>query len=444
MNSLIIKDNSRIDKEEFLKIKGLTEQIKNKTLGELSKENLFIFPKAIEDSDDLEEGQMILQEFNNKIHSSNVMGFLGRGEERLVISSRFDLDGRDYFLKYLIQRVFDFPNITSFEADSNRDERIFNFLAFLFPVYLKSAMRKGIFKTYINKKYNDKNVKGAIDVHRHIIKNTPFVCNIAYNQREYSYDNYLTELVRHTAEYIKKKPYGKEILSRAKQQIKTIILATPSYEQFDRGRVILYNKKNPLRHAYYSEYRALQSLCLFILEHQKHQIGAGSNKLYGVLFDGAWLWEEYINQIIGDTFYHPRNKAKTGRNYLFSGGTGKIYPDFISKNPEERIIADAKYKPINNISREDYFQLLAYMLRFDSQKGYYLYPEAEGNSPKALWLNRGSSFEGNVSRREDFLVTKYGFQIPKGAKNYEEFSLKMREEEKRCLNFVKIKSIDKA
>ena len=75
---------------------------------------------------------------------------------------------------------------------------------FFFPYYLKTAMRKGVFKTYIRYKYNDKNVKGTIDIARHISKNTPFMGNIAYSQRECSYDNYLMELVRHTIEYINK------------------------------------------------------------------------------------------------------------------------------------------------------------------------------------------------------------------------------------------------
>lgn len=44
-----------------------------------------------------------------------------------------------------------------------------------------------------------------IDVARHMKKNTPFIGNIAYSQREYSYDNDLMELVRHTIEYIKGK-----------------------------------------------------------------------------------------------------------------------------------------------------------------------------------------------------------------------------------------------
>ena len=89
----------------------------------------------------------------------------------------------------------------------------------MFPVYLKSALRKGVFKTYFRHEYNDSNVKGIIDIPRHISKNIPFVGNIAYSQREHTTDNYITELIRHTIEFIKRKSYGNLILAKAKDEL---------------------------------------------------------------------------------------------------------------------------------------------------------------------------------------------------------------------------------
>lgn len=95
--------------------------------------------------------------------------------------------------------------------------------------------------------------------------------------------------------------------------------------------MISESKHNVIRHAYYREYRALQQLCILILQHQKHQIGCGARQVYGILFDGAWLWEEYISTLIGDLFYHPMNKVGSGAQRLFAGNVGLIYPDFIKK-----------------------------------------------------------------------------------------------------------------
>lgn len=426
MKQIKIKDNSQQKKEAFSQVKNLTGKIADKTLEQLEREGVFVFPDTVKDAGDITQDQMILQSVNNTYRSGNVMGFLGCGDERLIIESRFCGGSEDYFFQYLLDKVLDFPNIVNLESDANQDDRMFNFFLFLFPRYLQAAMRKGLFKKYIRHSYNDGNVKGTIDIARHIEANTPFVGKIAYSQREFSYDNSLMELVRHTIEFIKRKPYGNKLLVKAKDEVKLVINATPGYEPYDRQKIIEQNKKNTVRHAYFREYLALQRLCLLILQHQRHQIGLGVKRIYGILFDGAWLWEEYINSLIGDAFYHPMNKEGKGAQRLFNGNVGLIYPDFISRNSEKRMIADAKYKPINNIGNRDYLQVLAYMFRFDAKIGYYLYPEAENADDLLLRMNRGSTYEKNVMPRDDISVLKHGLKIPMDAQNYADFIMRIK------------------
>ena len=433
MKSLKVKDNSQLQKENFSDVSRIIDKIKDKSLHQLEREGIFVFPELIKDAEDITKDQTILESYNEFYKTGNVMGFLGLGDERLIIKSRFSKD-EDYFLQYMLQSVMDFPNIVEMQTDSNEDNRLFNLLIFLFPYYLKSAMRKGLYKTYIRKSYNDSNVKGTIDIARHINKNTPFVGNIAYSQREYSYDNHLTELIRHTIELIKKKPYGRTLLSKVKDEVNSVVAATYSYEPYDKNKIINENKKNIVRHAYFREYRALQNLCILILQHTKHQIGVGNRQIYGVLFDGAWLWEEYVNSLVSDSFYHPMNKGSKGAQRLFNNNIGLIYPDFISKDSENRFIADAKYKPIDNIGNRDYLQVLAYMFRFDAKKGYYFYPEANGENSLTLYLNRGSTYEKNVEAREDICVIKHGLHIPDNAKSYDDFVLKIKAAEKEFLS----------
>lgn len=180
MKLLKIKDNSQQKKDAFSHIRNLTNKIADKTLEQLEREGVFVFPETVKGAADITQDQMILQSVNDTYRSSNVMGFLGYGDERLIIESRFCGEGEDYFFQYLLDKVLDFPNIVDLESDADQDNRLFHFLLFLFPYYLRSAMRKGLFKKYIRHNYNDGNVKGAIDVARHIEKNTPFVGNIAY------------------------------------------------------------------------------------------------------------------------------------------------------------------------------------------------------------------------------------------------------------------------
>ena len=431
-----VKDNTTYITSRFSCNQCIVSNILNKSLNQLDAEGLFIFPEAIKKVEDLTRDQMILQEFNGKYRTGNVMGFIGYGKERLIIQSRFCNDKEDYFLSYLLERVLNIPNIVSLDADTSSDKRLLNFLLFIFPKYLENAIRKGLYKQYIHKKYNDTNIKGKIDIPRHLTKNTPFIGSIAYSQRLFSYDNMLMELIRHTIEFIKSKSYGSIILSDIKEELKLIVNATQSYRTCDRQKIIEQNKKNPIRHAYFREYSALQRLCILILKSEKHDIGSGIQNSYGILFDGAWLWEEYINILLSSHFYHPKNKSKFGAQQLFSDGKGLIYPDFISKSTDPRLIVDAKYKPIENIRGRDYLQVLAYMYRFDASQGYYIYPDSEGQVPLVLNLNKGSTYENNVSARNDVNIIKLGFKIPNKSADYDDFKMQIHESELVLQNFI--------
>lgn len=427
-----IKDNRNYSVGDFSSIPNLTKKIENKTLDQLIKEDIIVIPDLLK-LNGMEEKQMILRRENDKYYSGNVMGYLGCGNESLVISSRFGKSQTDFFLQYLLEKVLHYPFPIDLKTNATNSQQILDMLTFLFPHLLKNAIRKGLFKTYIRVNYNDSNPKGNIDIARHIKVNTPFLGKIAYSQREYSHDNFITQLIRHTIEYIRQKAYGKNLLKQAKDEVKMVMEVTESYRLCDRQKVLTENKKHPIRHAYYWEYRALQTLCIAILQNQKQAPGSGSKRTYGILFDGAWLWEEYIATLVSDLFYHPMNKATKGAQQLFyneSRNVGLIYPDFIGKDTANRLIADAKYKPLENIDHKDYFQVLAYMFRFDAKKGLYFYPEAESASDLLLWLNKGSSYDpGGVSKRDDICLIKHGLKIPQYADDYQSFSQAMKQAE---------------
>ena len=437
MQVIKIKDNNQLPEEHFSSIKTLTDKIANKTLEELEKEGIFIFPETVADSEDISREQMILQKINHGYSSGNIMGFLGYGNERLVIESRFCGNGEDYFFQYLLNIVLDYPNFINLETDAENDSRLFNFLLFLFPYYLKEAMRKGLFKKYICNKYNNTNVHGTIDIARHIQLNTPFTGNVAYSQREFSFDNSLTQLIRHTTEFIKHKPFAKNLLSKVKEEVNDLINATQSYEYFDRQNIIIQNKKNTIQHAYYREYRALQRLCLLILQHQKHQIGVGSKNIYGILFDGAWLWEEYLATILEGKFNHYL-KDTGKRFYLFKPNKQQIIPDYLSL--DKKIVADAKYIPLNeqNYYQEGsekaiaiYYKTIAYMYRFCSKKGYLLYPH-----PDEEVLPIKEVIKTEIVGENGGSITKLGLRIPSGCNSFASFISLMNKHEQDFTNLL--------
>ena len=408
--------------------------IGNKSIRQLCDENehLLVFPLSIDDTDDRIGDSTIIDIYAEnenfvRIKSGNIMGFVGRKNQQLKIYSRFDNQKHDFFLHYMLQKVFSF-NIFNLDFTSSEDN-VFEFLVYMFPAMLKIAMRQGVYKEYRRFRHNDANVRGTIDISRHIRENIPFRGTVAYNTREFSFDNSITELIRHTIEYIKTIPSGDIILSSDKTVedcIKKIVSYTHSYNHTERIKIIQDNLL-PYNHPFYKEYTALQKLCVQILRQEEIKYGTDDDRIYGILFDGAWLWEEYLNTLLCEKgFIHPENKLGTGSIYLFEHG-GQRFPDFWKQD----IVLDAKYKKLAingnrlDIERDDVHQIMAYMYRLKAPKGGIICPYV-GDDNKVISQNmHKDSYLGSLSL--------YALAIPKNCISYEDFVKRIVDNERVLL-----------
>ncbi|BCJ10844.1 3-isopropylmalate dehydrogenase [Streptococcus mitis] len=421
-----ITDNQyKITKEELVtSYPKLSQVLLDRTLANLSQNNgIFVFPSDLKNSPDLEKDQKIFETVNQEIKTGNVIGFLGYGQERLTISSRFSVKGDDYFLHYLLQKVLHI-NLTSLDVGLSPEDKLYQLLIYLFPKYLQAALRKGLYKEYQRFFHNDSHVKGVVDVGNHLKKNLPFIGNIAYTTREFTYDNPIMQLIRHTIEYIKTQKSFGVMLDSDRETIAEITRVTPSYKLADRAKIIRGNQSKPLRHAYFNEYRKLQELCLMILNQEKHGLGYQDQKIHGILFDVAWLWEEYVHILLPKDFIHPRNKDKTDGISVFSSQERKVYPDFYQE--ELKIVLDAKYKKLEKaekaekgINREDLFQLIAYSYILKAEKAGLIFP-----SEKKAVDNEIGKLAGYGA-----LLKKWSIQIPQKSSSYSEFCEMMENSE---------------
>lgn len=371
--------NSRIYKE-----------LRNTTLDSLCDKGVIIFP--LKETAKASEKKTFFDDASDSgFRTTNLMGFLSTsdGKETLVMNSRFaEKDSSAYFLHYMLERVFHFNVFTCPNAYSDRDA-IHDLMMLAFPYVLHEACRQGLYRTYVRRQMNDSRVRGTIDIARHIRLNTPFAGDIAYTVRDFDVDNPVNELIRHTIEYIRQHPLAGILESSAiddvthiRRHVNDLHQSTPRYRLQDRRNIIAWNATHPLRHPLYTGYQDLQRLCLDILTHHRISIGEGKrNHIYGLVFDGSWLWEEYVATLLRERFFHPNNTTNYGTQHLFEDGNDIVYPDFILRDGNPRIIADAKYKRAprfssgkSHINRNDRFQILAYMLRFDAPHGVFIHP----------------------------------------------------------------------
>lgn len=430
-NNLIqISDNSK-DKfephqlEELRALAGVP--IKNIQLE--GNPNLLVFPQSLSECKDrIQDSPIFTMEGDHALVTNNIMGFVGYKNTRLRIHSRFANVDQDCFLHYMLQKVF---AINLFDLNYTSDQtNIFDFLIYLFPEYLKRAYKQGLYKEYQTHNYNDSNIKGRIDIARHIRQNMPFTGRVAYQTREYTYNNDLTQLVRHTIEYIRRHQFAGGILQNdpdTKDAVKAIEQATPTYNRQERTKIINSNLR-PIHHPYYSEYRNLQKLCLQILRHDELKYGNKDDEIYGILFDGAWLWEEYLNTLLNPIgFKHPRNKESKGAIYLFTNNSAPRYPDFYKSD----FILDAKYKGytdkrVSEVDRDDLHQLIAYMYIELASRGGLVYP---------CILSEISTQQASL-RGHSGSITLYGMHIPQSNTGWSEFIVQIKQSEENLVKQI--------
>ena len=412
--------------------------ISDTTISELTNkqgENLLIFPHCLNAlNTDLEGKDTIFSLRGNKIYTSNYMGFIGRGSTEVSICSRFDDGENNYFMHYMLQKIF---AVNLFDMKISKDNQsVWDFLIYLFPHFLKKAMRHGLYKKYQRNNYNDARVRGTLDVARHIKQNTPFTGKIAYSTREYSYDNKITQLIRHTIEYINcHKLGGRNVLQcdiETRQAVSQIKEATQTYTPSQRAKVVGQNLRVEY-HPFFMEYSPLQKLCLNILRREKINFGSSSDdKVYGLIFDGAWLWEEYLNTVLKPlNFTHPQNRERRGRINLFTNNRGESYPDFY----KDGIVLDAKYKLYSedeSIDRGDLHQIITYMHCLPAKLGGLIYPMPPKDSEFESYKNYG------ILKGDGGNIYKLNMQIANYS-NIDEFKVfcsKMKESENRIQSTI--------
>lgn len=452
---------NQISAEEFSIIREKLKPYSRKTLLELQEKNpnLIIFPQDIKNSKDKIHESCLYSLENEyeenpeetEITTSNLMGFFGIDNIEVHVHSRFDANRKDNFLHYMLAKVF-FPNVVDLPHSTSSDGSL-NLLMFAFPALLNKALSQGIIKEYQTHEYNNPNIRGTIDVQRHIRMNIPFNGKVAYKTREHSYDNFTTELIRHTIEFIKASEFGSAILESdkiTKTSVSEINQVTANYSRNDRTFIISKNlnaKENP----FYADYQPLRKLCLQILRYEEISFTGSSDGLYGILFDGAWLWEEYLATVLENCgFTHPRNKDGFGAISIYSGNSR--YPDFykgeqlgrntgdeeLKQKAEVNFVLDAKYKRLNgdeaddisaHFSRDDLHQLVTYLHILPAKKGGLIYP---------LEKSTDTSIVKSKSERELFgfggKISTFGVPIPQ-SESYEQFSITMKKIEENMREY---------
>lgn len=394
------------------------------------------------------------------LETGGMLGFLGYRGTCLQLQSRFFWDQNnaqrpDYFLWYMLDKITAFSFFRDLELGQSTQESenaIDYLLIFAFAHQLQAAVRQGIFRTYRLRSSNDPYLRGNVDVTRHLRVNLPFTGRIACSAVEYDCSNSLTQLIRHTLEYIKSQRRYAEISTAlqhntsymgAVRQIKEV---TVSDYRPQKRQAIMQASLRPIAHPYFSAYRDLQHLCRMILTHRNANYSGGKQGVWGLLFTGWWLWEEYLAAVLKPLALTHADSGRKLHGIKDAEGWDR-YPDFYAADGDDTVILDAKYKAADHRTAEWHYQLaeqndLEQMLTYmcsdnlkarQSCRAAMLYPSIEDGTDSTTKICASLHPWGHSLNARLHLIR---MPIPRRAGSYSEFKKRMLNAEESLLSII--------
>ncbi|MCQ2749016.1 MAG: McrC family protein [Clostridia bacterium] len=219
----------------------------------------------------------------------NYLGYLSLHRDNthidLNIKSKFSVG--NHLLNYMLSKVYDFNG----EILTDNLEGI-NDLIFI-NAY-RNAIKKGIFRKYIEVEYNDSKIKGKIDVARHIQINQSIQGKVAYSTREYSPKNNVNRLILKTYNLLDRK--NDKLLRRVINndrdvtkgftQLKNIITNVDEYT----NEQVIGKGNEKISNMVYKEYETLRKISKALLKSKGRYVFEENDvRLNGVLFNPDYL-----------------------------------------------------------------------------------------------------------------------------------------------------------
>ena len=378
-----------------------------------------------------------------RIDTGNIMGSLRmRVPEsacivELQIGSRFDAGKSQLFLNYLLGKAMgvDFSDF----VDSGSASFMQILLAILLVRAMSEADKVGLLREYRRYDCNDLSPKGRMELNRHIKTNFPLCASIAYSKRELTGDLPVNRLIRHSISLVERKwPWLIVHDAGARHFSDMMKRHVRDYAPIEVKKNIMSQAfSRPVSHPYFGAcYEPLRILSRMLL------LGDGlgvygeddDREVCGVLFDGAWLWEEYVATILeGEGFVHSNPATGAGVRYAFKSpcDEGELFPDFVSS--PQRMILDAKYKR-GWIHRDDRLQLMAYAFNTGYERMGLIFPPQEGSNGSDISESERELRQSDMSRH--FFWRNFVFK-PINGLGEDAFLLQMEKSECALREFVR-------
>ena len=467
--------NEGLDRQEIKDVRAVLEKFGALSLGELVDRSngslVDLFGKHLDD-----EGRKKLHFFefrelkwaqsdakNFCLETGNLMGVLrfreGNASVQVEVLSRFDKGDDNFFLNYLLSKAFNCA-LGAESVSAERSPLLELLLDIVFVRRLGEAAKAGLLRHYREFRNNDWNFKGSIDLARHIRENVPLMHGIAYRKREIDLDVPVNRMILLAALTVNRRHPGFfESNADAADALRELRMGVT--ETHDLRAVLSHRDcREPVRHPFFREvWEPLRRIARMILEDERWTLfheGAEDEEVSGVVFDGSWLWEEYIATVLEPIRFRHCVRGESGhfmalRNLNTGRNVGPMIPDFVQQDSGGTIaaIADAKYKR-SSLLRDDRLQMIAYAAVYEAKRVFLVYPPFDGHCERTDsdpddpdgTLNNQFAIR-TMSRPEptasDRLILTVAFDPIPQINDFSQFSKQMASCEEKLTGFLKKK-----
>lgn len=390
--------------------------------------------------------------FQGKLWTQGYVGVIEIPFENVLVTinfkSRFDKK-QSFFLTYVFSVAFDARGYLFNQMNiSGTNDMDWDFLLMiLFAKQSHNAFKKGMYRQYHEYDYNDSNVRGRIDISRHLKENPISNGRICYTTREYTVDNPVNLLVLKAVEKLKTryKLTFNNFLSEdeyVKKGLISLYNDVPDWKMYS-DRDILKQTKKKVVHSVYKNYEALRKTSIAIIKRSGiNPFENSSSEISGIIIDMPKLWEDFlIKELLLDidNGNGVEGQKEIGiildKNSRDNNSKRVIKPDFLL----DKFVFDAKYKKhwgdayLGNSwtgTREDVFQVLSYMHVLDRKIGGVIFPVNEKRYDSFI-----SEYDIAENKKDEkFLLIPYF--VP-DSDNSVEYIKQMKENQKKLINEIK-------
>lgn len=303
---------------------------------------------------------------------TNYVGFIQLSTVAIEILPKVSVlpmeKSREVLLNILIQSGYLDVDYSTVSALKHVKKSLFEIFGFLFATKLRAEISKGMYLNYVRREENLAFIKGKLLLPGQA-RNIMQANGHAYCQYDdFSPDNLLNQIFKYVISFLITRVQTLstlEILKFCLAHFAQVSYIQPTSE--DTAKV-LFDKTNQ------RFYPAFVIAKMFIRK-VSSAMSAGRNKSFSILFEMNQLFESYISSIAVRSLTAQVRLQHSKHKLLVNEETGKgvysLRPDIvIGQENSKQLIIDTKWKRISDsyfrygVSREDYFQMYAYLTRY--------------------------------------------------------------------------------